>query len=108
MTKTIKKTITFSVEYTTEISVEENELIDSNIDIEIPSGAYCGCSYVENSLKVLSSNKSKIVLNDLVFHKTYGTGKVTKITPLGGLHGGLNAIEIDDRNSDYEINFNKI
>jgi hypothetical protein len=108
MVKLVKKTVVFSVEYKTEIEVFEDEMIDSNIDLEIPSGAYCGCEYVENSLKVLSSSKSEIKMGDKVSHKNYGEGIVTNITKLDSLLGGGKSIEIDNRHSDYEINFNKI
>lgn len=104
----IKKTIRFSVEYTTEIIVDENDNIDSNIDIEIPSGVNCGCDYVENSFKVISSMKSKIVEGDKVFHKNYGIGIVTQINNLGSLHGNARSIIIDNRHGDNEINFTKI
>ena len=104
----IKKTIKFSVEYTTEITVDENDNIDSNIDIEIPSGQYCGCNYVENSFKVISSNNSKIKKGDKVYHKNYGIGIVTDINQLDSLHGNARSIIMDNRHSDYELNFKKI
>lgn len=108
MGKLVKKTVVFSVEYKTEIEVFEDDMIDSNIDLEIPSGAYCGCEYVENSLKVLSSSKSEIKIGDKVSHKNFGEGIVTKITTLGSLHGYARTILIDDRHGDNELNFTKI
>jgi len=103
-----KKTIKFSVEYTVEVLVDENDMVDSNIDIEVPSGAYCGCYYVPNSLKVLSSSKSEINVGDKVYHKTFGEGIVTKIINLDIFNGNSKSIEIDNKNSDYEVNFSKI